>query len=91
MRGIEGQTPPTMSGVRDGAGVPGSGSEAPRPQLASGGHPDRRISAGDGRDPVPCGRFPYRGTVSRTSLRSVMCSTAYRGPSRVLPLSFTPP
>ena len=50
-----------MTLVRDGAAVGAKHPDMPRPQLASGGHPDRRITQGTGGTPSPATTFPPGG------------------------------
>ena len=92
-RGIDRPLPGPMSQVRDGTRgrdfifiPPSSSHRAP----GTGGHPVVGYGEG-GRDPALSEPFQSVGMVSTTSLGSVMLRTAKCGPSRVFPLSLTPP
>lgn len=82
-----------MTLVRDGAGGRGETSNMPRPHWHPEGTRIAGLPQGAGGTPPPAEPSSpvYRGRLTTTSLRSVMCSTVKRGPSRVLPLSLTPP
>jgi hypothetical protein len=83
-----------MTLMRDGAG--GRGRDLPgmpRPHWHPEGTRIAGLPQGTGGTPSPADtfrRYPS-GMLTTTSFRSLMLLTAKRGPSRVLPLSLTPP